>query len=158
LRHRRQPRATNQWFRRNASRSQRLRFLDAYISYRDQFAQASSLARNWRIDTGRLVADLAAQANRHAYYLWAKRDRRTLRNSRYFARIRPAPAGAPCSLDEQTPVPCHRRGRASFKGQWEEWLLSSGVDDPRRQELLKDSHTAVVCARPGTSPDGRGLS
>lgn len=147
----------NQWFRRNASRSQRLRFLDAYIDYRDQFAQASSLARNWRIDTGRLVADLAAQADRHAYYLWAKRDRRTLRTSRYFARIRPAPGWrGHVLLTSKHPCPATGAAGACFtKAQWEDWLrYPLAWVDPRRQELLKDSHTAVVCrARLGTSPD-----
>lgn len=147
----------NQWFRRNASRSQRLRFLSAYIEYRDQFAQASPLARNWRIDTGRLVADLSAQADRHANHLWAKRDRRTLRTSRYFARIRPAPGWRGHVL-LTSKNPCPATGAPGFdftKGQWEDWLkYPLAWVDPRRQELLKDSHTAIVCrARLGSSPD-----
>lgn len=146
----------NQWFRRNATRTQRLRFLRAYINYRDQFAQASRYARNWQIDIRRLVADLAAQADRHANRLWAKRDRRTMRSNRYFRRIAPAPGWrGHVLLQSKHPSPTRGHRHWSFtQQQWESWLARP-LDwvDPQRQSLLKDSHTATVClARLGDGP------
>lgn len=138
----------NQWFRRNATRSWRLRFLVRYLGYRDQFAQSSSYARNWRIDPRRLSADLARQADRHAQALWSKRDRRTLRDSRYFARIKPAPGwSGHVLLQSKHPCPSAVAARHTFtRSQWRHLLRDplSWVD-PIRHVLLKDSHTATIC-------------
>ncbi len=138
----------NQWFRRNASRSQRLRFLHGYIRYRDQFAQASPLARNWRINLQKLAADLAVQAERHARKLWAKRDRRSMRTSRYFAKIQPA-AGwrGHALLQTKHSFAGSPDGSISIPvGQWENWLRDPlSWLDPTRHTLLKDSHTATIC-------------
>jgi tRNA A-37 threonylcarbamoyl transferase component Bud32 len=138
----------NQWFRRNAGRTQRLAFLKRYLEYRDQFAQATPYARNWRIDPRRLAADLARQADRHAEALWAKRDRRTARDGRYFARIRPARFwSGHALLRSKHPAPAAGASRLVYaKRDWNQWLSDplSWVD-PSRQELLKDSHTATIC-------------
>lgn len=137
----------NQWFRRNASRSRRMRFLRSYIRYRDQFAQASALARNWPIDLRKLTADLAVQADRHANRLWAKRDRRAMRTSRYFTKLRLADGWRGHAL-LQTKHPTSGNGIdiEIKKAQWRSWLA-----DPLawlksdRSTLLKDSHTATIC-------------
>lgn len=138
----------NQWFRRNATRSWRLRFLVRYLAYRDQFAQSSSYARNWRIDPRRLSADLARQAERHARALWAKRDRRTLRDSRYFSRIKPAPGwSGHVLLQSKHPSPSAIAAKLTYtRSQWRTLLRDplSWVD-PVRHTLLKDSHTATIC-------------
>jgi len=138
----------NQWFRRHATRPQRLRFLGRYFEYRDQFAQASPMARNWGIDVRRLVADLAAQADRHANKLWAKRDRRTLRDGRYFARVRPAPGwrGHALLLSKHPPSTTGGKTLSFTRQQWQEWLRDpQAFVDPSKQELLKDSHSATIC-------------
>ncbi|RIK65893.1 MAG: hypothetical protein DCC65_11465 [Planctomycetota bacterium] len=148
----------NQWFRRNAGRSQRLRFLQAYIRYRDQFAQASSLARNWRIDIGKLVADLAVQAERHANRLWAKRDRRAMRDNRYFAKLSPARGWrGHALLETKHPAGGAKTNLCFSKSDWRQWLRDppSWVD-PARQKLLKDSHTATIF-RARLEADGRGI-
>lgn len=137
----------NQWFRRNASRSQRLRFLEGYIRYRDQFAQASAMARNWRIDIQKLVYNLAVQAERHANKLWSKRDRRSMRGNRYFTKLRPAPGWKGHAL-LQTKHPSSGSGLSvDYKrAQWKAWLRDPlQWVDPSRQILLKDSHTATIC-------------
>lgn len=137
----------NQWFRRNASRSQRLRFLRSYIRYRDQFAQASPLARNWPIDLRRLTADLAIEADRHANKLWAKRDRRAMRTSRYFARLRLDNGWrGHVLLETKHPTSGNGLDIEFSKAQWRKWLADPLTWlDPQRTELLKDSHTATIC-------------
>jgi tRNA A-37 threonylcarbamoyl transferase component Bud32 len=138
----------NQWFRRHATRTQRQRFLKHYMTYRDRYAQASALARNWRLESTRLVADLAVQAERHANRLWAKRDRRAHRTGRYFARIKPAPGWrGHVLLRSKHPSPSAGAASLAYnQQQWQEWLRDP-LDwvDPRRHELLKDSHTATIC-------------
>ncbi len=138
----------NQWFRRNATRSQRLRFLTCYLADRDRFAQASPYARNWRIDPGALAADLARQADRHANALWNKRDRRANRSGRYFTRIRPAHGWAGFAmLRSKHPTAAAVASRREYtKGQWQDWLADP-LDwvDPEKHTLLKDSHSATVC-------------
>jgi len=138
----------NQWFRSHASRSQRRRFLERYIMYRDQYAQASSFARNWRIEPPTLVKHLHEQAERHANKLWAKRDRRSMRNTRYYARIK-TPTGwrGHVLLASKHPAGTASAARQSFSiDQWQQWLR-----DPMeyvradRNEILKDSHTSTVC-------------
>jgi tRNA A-37 threonylcarbamoyl transferase component Bud32 len=138
----------NQWFRRNASLSQRRRFLHQYIAYRDQFAQASPLARNWRIEPKKLVVDLNIQAERHANKLWSKRDRRTYRSGKYFAKLRPAPGWrGNAVLQSKHPAPVDANSAPLFtRRQWEEWLRDPlAWVDPAKNQLVKDSHTATLC-------------
>jgi Ser/Thr protein kinase RdoA (MazF antagonist) len=147
----------NQWFRRHATRTQRQRFLRHYMTYRDRYAQASVYARNWRLESAKLVADLAVQAERHANKLWSKRDRRAQRTGRYFARIKPSPGWrGHVMLHSKHPSPS--AGAASLvytRQQWKDWLRNP-LDwvDPQKHELLKDSHTATICK--ANLPTGAG--
>ncbi|MBN2561164.1 MAG: hypothetical protein JXQ75_09565 [Phycisphaerae bacterium] len=138
----------NQWFRRNATRTQLRRFLKHYLAYRDRFAQASPFARNLSIEPAELIAELAVQADRHARRLWSKRDRRTRRTGRYFARVRPLPGWRGYALlQSKHPAPTACAARLTYSiHQWEQWLAEplSWVD-PDKHGLLKDSHTATVC-------------
>ncbi|MFQ5422715.1 MAG: lipopolysaccharide kinase InaA family protein [Phycisphaerae bacterium] len=146
----------NQWFRRNATRSQRLRFLTHYLADRDRFAQASPYARNWRINPRTLAANLARQAERHANRLWAKRDRRANRTSRYFARIKPAPGWRGLvMLRSKHPAPAAAASRLEYRAaDWKRWLSDPlQWTNSDRHELLKDSHSATICkARLQTEP------
>ncbi|HUN81848.1 MAG TPA: lipopolysaccharide kinase InaA family protein, partial [Phycisphaerae bacterium] len=139
----------NQWFRSHATRAQRLRFLKDYAGYRKLFALASPFARDFRMDPRRLMLELHIQAERHAEALWAKRDRRLARNSRYFIRIRPASGwrgNAILSCKHPAPAACASRLQYTRK-QWQEWLRDplSWVD-PAKHTLLKDSHTSTICS------------
>lgn len=138
----------NQWFRRHATRAQRLRFLKEYLSARDEFAQASEFARNWTIDPRELLTILSTTARRHAESLWAKRDRRSMRTGRYFARISPA-AGwrGNVLLISKHPRPTSRASQIIFETrQWRRWLADpTQWTDPTCNDVLKDSHSAVVC-------------
>jgi Ser/Thr protein kinase RdoA (MazF antagonist) len=138
----------NQWFRRHATRTQLRRFLKYYLAYRNQYAMATSFARRLGLQPASLIADLSAQADRHARALWAKRDRRSRRTGRYFARIRPAPGWrGHVLLSSKHPAPTAGAAGLTFtRGQWEQWLRHPlSWADPDRHELLKDSHTATVC-------------
>ncbi len=138
----------NQWFRRHASLPMRWRFLQHYIEYRDRYAQASPFSRNHRINPRELVIRLGLRADRHAQALWSKRDRRTRRNSRYFARVKSASGWrGHVLLESKHPAPtAHAARREYTRKQWQSWL-SNPLDwiDPTRVEILKDSHTATVC-------------
>lgn len=137
----------NQWFRRHATRTQRLRFLRAYLEARDEFAQASPHARNWTLDPRTLLTTLARAARRHAEWLWAKRDRRSMRSGRYFSRVR-APGGwsGHAALVTKHPRPGSAFSHVVFTTeQWREWLRDPlRWVDPNRNKLLKDSHSVRV--------------
>jgi tRNA A-37 threonylcarbamoyl transferase component Bud32 len=141
----------NQWFRSHATRTQRRRFLKDYMEFREQFALASPFARDMRIDLRRLMFQLDVQAERHAEALWAKRDRRIYRNTRYFAAIKPALHWrGHVVLNCKHPGPTASASKLSYThGQWESWLADplSWVD-ASRQRLVKDSHTATICTAP----------
>lgn len=78
----------NQWFRRHSSIKDRIRFLRAYLRWRDEYRHAFRHARTLGLELRALVRALVAQAERHAQRLWRRRDRRVWRDGRYFARVR----------------------------------------------------------------------
>lgn len=146
----------NQWFRRHATRSQRLSFLREYLVARDEFAMASTYARNWTIDPRDLLRTLTGVARRHAERLWAKRDRRSMRTGRYFARMRPASGWrGHVLLISKHPRPSSRASQIVFElKQWKRWLSDpTSWTDPASNEVLKDSHSAVVCRAKLDTPD-----
>ncbi|MFO0972285.1 MAG: lipopolysaccharide kinase InaA family protein [Phycisphaerae bacterium] len=138
----------NQWFRRHATRAQRLRFLKAYLVARDEFAQASPFARNWHIEPRTLLATLALAARRHAERLWAKRDRRSMRSGRYFARIqlRNGWTGHAALVTKHPRAGSRVSHLVCEPAQWAEWLAApESWVAPQNTTVLKDSHSARVC-------------
>jgi len=79
----------NQWFRRHSSVADRLRFLRAYLRWRNEFENQFEHGRALTLSFSELVHALRIAAGRHAHRLWARRDRRAGRDGRYFARVRP---------------------------------------------------------------------
>jgi tRNA A-37 threonylcarbamoyl transferase component Bud32 len=73
----------NQWFRKNATVTQRARFLKRYLQYREQLLSDidSRFFQNAFKPWARAL-DLAAE--KHAENLYASRDRRIMRKSKYF--------------------------------------------------------------------------
>jgi len=138
----------HQWFRRHSTLTRRWRFLENYIAYRHRFGQASSFARNFSFEPKRLVTRVATQAQRHAERLWSKRDRRTRRTGRYFARIRPAGGwrGHVLLRSKHPPATAQAAALCYTPQQWEAWL-GSPLDwvEPGKGALVKDSHTATIC-------------
>ncbi len=78
----------NQWFRKNSSVGQRLRFLRAYLRWRNEFETLCAHGRPLPLSFEELVAALDAEARRHAEKLGRQRDRRAGRDGRYFARLK----------------------------------------------------------------------
>lgn len=138
----------NQWFRRYSTRTQRRRFLKHYLGFRERFSQASPHARNYTIEPSQLDALLAVQAEHHGRKLWSKRDRRTRRSGRYFTKIRPASGWCGHALlTSKHPAPSAKAAMLTYqRKEWKQWLSDplSWVD-PRKTEIVKDSHTATIC-------------
>jgi tRNA A-37 threonylcarbamoyl transferase component Bud32 len=78
----------NQWFRRRSNITTRLRFLRAYLRYRDEYEHAFEHGRPLGFSFRGLWQALVAAAHRHAEALGAQRDRRARRAGQYFARLR----------------------------------------------------------------------
>lgn len=78
----------NQWFRRESTLGDRLRFLRAYLRWRNEYEHAFVHARPLGLAFEELFRALIDAAERHARQLWAQRDRRARRSGRYFARLR----------------------------------------------------------------------
>jgi heptose I phosphotransferase len=78
----------NQWFRRHSTIGERLRFLRAYLRWRNEYEHAFAHGRALGLDFAQLVRALAQAARRHAQRLGTRRDHRAQRNGRYFTRLR----------------------------------------------------------------------
>lgn len=138
----------NQWFRRNSSVADRLRFLRAYLRWRNEYETAFEHGRALGLGFAGLVAALDAAARRHAWRLGAQRDRRSARTGRYFTRLR-LPGGwrgvavTACkhASDES------RASQLVFAPRW--W--SQCLQQPLRwfsaanSTACKNSHSAQVC-------------
>lgn len=137
----------NQWFRRQSSVGDRLRFLRAYIRWRNEFEPLFVHGRPLGLRFPQLVAALQSAARRHAGRLGAQRDRRVDRDGRYFTRLK-LPGGwqgmavAACkhATDES------RASRLEFTRDW--WCAR--LTPPLRwfaedaSTSCKDSHSAQV--------------
>jgi tRNA A-37 threonylcarbamoyl transferase component Bud32 len=137
----------NQWFRKHSSAGQRLRFLRAYLRWRNEFEPTFAHARPLGLDFAQLVAALQAAAQRHAARLWAQRDRRSRRDGRYFMRIKLAGgwrglAVAACkhALDES------RASQMVFDRPWWRRQLAALVRGSlgSAAPTCKDSHSGLV--------------
>ncbi len=76
----------NQWFRQHATITQRLKLLKRYMYHRSQLSNGRS--GNFSQDNFRYWAQALNQAaERHTQKIWASRDRRAVRTSKYFAKL-----------------------------------------------------------------------
>ncbi len=78
----------NQWFGKNSSLADRLRFLRSYFRWRNEYETAFPHARPLGLRFEELVTELMAAAQRHAQRLWRQRDRRVFRSGSYFKKVR----------------------------------------------------------------------
>ncbi len=137
----------NQWFRRHSSVGDRLRFLRAYLRWRNEFEPVFEHARPLGLSFRALVSALESAADRHAARLWARRDRHSRRDGRYFLQLK-LPRGwnglavAAC----KHPADESRASQVLFDRAW--WCRQ--LDDPLRwfdaatAPACKDSHSALV--------------
>jgi tRNA A-37 threonylcarbamoyl transferase component Bud32 len=136
----------NQWFRRHSSVGDRLRFLRAYLRWRNEFEAVFEHGRPLGLDFSGLATALTIAAERHATRLWARRDRHSARDGRYFMRLKLADgwrglAVAACkhAADES------RASQMVFDRAWWGRQLATPLDwFTQPGALCKDSHSAVV--------------
>ncbi len=151
----------NQWFRRHAPLTDRIRFLDRYLHWHGVLEREGTCGRRLGLDRRELLAAIDRAAESHARSLYAKRDHRAMGESRYFARIRPAPGWrGHVFLQCKHPVPgSPASGRIFTRAQWSGWLSDPlawvRADDQRR--LIKDSPSATVCRATLPSIEGGDL-
>ena len=137
----------DQWFRRHAPRTLRLRFLRRYLEHRLGPAGVNrQMVRRW-------AEQISIAAQHHAATLYAKRDRRIGRRGKYFTTLA-LPDGW------RAVVPLRFRHRDEFPEpthpdrsdtQWQEWLLprwptlAGGQGPPA--DLTVQRHTASGVAQ-----------
>ncbi len=147
----------NQWFRRHASVGDRLRFLRAYLRWRNEYETEFELGRPLDVPYRHLVGELVKAADRHARQLWAQRDRRAGREGRYFTRLR-LPGGWRGMAVLKTKH-LSSESRASGLLLEHDWWCRQLADPLRRfqksaGEIRKDSHSASVCVTALPHPAG----
>ena len=137
----------NQWFRRNAGICDRLRFLRRYLRWRDEYEQTYDQARPLGLTFDDLVYALADNAARHAERLWAKRDRRALRSSKYFSRIRAGGGWKGCVFlqSKRTSPESAATGMVLTREWWRKQLKQPlALFESAGGKSCKDSHSARV--------------
>ncbi len=137
----------NQWFRRHSSVGGRLRFLRAYLRWRNEFETVYPHGRPLGLTFPQLVATLKTAARHHAERLWAQRDRRLSRTGRYFARIRlPGAWRGMVVLRSKHPTDESRASRLEFDRDWWRRQLSNPLRwfDEDSSTSCKNSHSAAV--------------
>jgi len=139
----------NQWFRRHATVTQRLRFLRCYLEAREALEHRTPLARRLGLDVRQVINALDRRARAHARRLYAQRDRRALRTNKYFARLRLGGGWrGHVFLQAKHAVPGSRASTLTFSvEQWRDWLADplSWVRPGGAWQMIKDSHSGTVC-------------
>lgn len=150
----------HQWFRLRATLTDRLRFLDRYLHWRNAYENSGSFGR--RLDysaTGlRNALDKAIRA--HANTLYAQRDRRTSRSGRYFTRIKLGSGWRGFAfLKCKQPMPGSSVSDMTFTAaNWREWLadpLRWTQPDQTRYSIKKSASGTV--SRCSLSVDGNDV-
>lgn len=141
----------NQWFRRNASIAERVRFLRRYLYWRGELAAELRHARPLGMNLRGLIAALDEAAEKHARALWAKRDRRTRRDGKYFATMH-LPGGwrGHAFLEAKHAIEGAPSTERRFAAEdWQRWLGTLISDEALHKPagLIKRSHSAHVSRR-----------
>lgn len=147
----------NQWFRRHASVGDRLRFLRAYFRWRNELEGKLPHGRELSLSFAETVAGLNCAARRHAWRLWAQRDRRVERDGRYFCRLKLGGGwrGMAVTACKHILPESPTSGR-SFQAEWWRQRLAAPLSlfHAAGEEACKDSHSAMVCRTVLPHPDG----
>lgn len=78
----------NQWFMTRSSLAQRLRFVRAYLRWRNEYEVIHAhTGAGLQIEYRALLDELDDATRRHSDALFRKRDRRTLKSSKYFGKL-----------------------------------------------------------------------
>lgn len=138
----------NQWFRRHSSVGDRVRFLRAYLRWRNEYETAFPHGRPLGLSFPQLATALRHAAEHHARRLGAQRDRRATRNGRYFTRVRLAGGWRGMAVvtakhaTDNSPASQLTFDRAWWLQQLAQPLRWFADHAPGR---CKDSHSACVC-------------
>ncbi len=138
----------NQWFRRRATRTERLRFLRHYRAFRDEFSRRTDSGPSIRLLYRELVEALNDAVDRHGRMLWAKRDRVACRDGKYFCRLRTQNGWrGHAYLWAKHPTIYSRASQMQFtRTQWRQWLRDPlELVGSERATVVKESHTAHIC-------------
>lgn len=151
----------NQWFRRHALLTDRLRFLERYLYWRETIGCNGAFARPLGYSKRALVNQLAIAAIKHANALYAKRDRRAMRTGRYFAKLK-LDGGwwAHVYLASKDAILGSRVSLMQFEPkQWKKWLAdpTQWVTLADKSKVIKDSQSASVCRAELNLGDGETL-
>lgn len=151
----------NQWFRSHATVTDRVRFLVRYLDWRQTIRGNGSEKQAPEQGLRRLLALMEGAAADHANALYSKRDRRTLRTGRYFAKLRLRHGWhAHVFLECKHPVEGSPVSLAKFSlEQWKAWLRSpeEWIRGNRRDYVLKDSPSALVYRTRLETGEGKGI-
>jgi hypothetical protein len=139
----------NQWFRKHSTIGDRLRFLRAYLRWRNEFEHAYNHGRLLGLSFDQLVRALATMARHHAQRLGRQRDHRLGKNGRYFQRVRLSGGwhGA-VMIRCKHPTSESRASALVFDRRW--WQqqfrtpLSWFAETDDDTQVCKQSHSAMV--------------
>jgi tRNA A-37 threonylcarbamoyl transferase component Bud32 len=121
----------NRWFLLRASRSDRLRFWDAYYATRSSTEQACA-DPSWAVIAAERARDLEVRTWKSNLLFWARRDQRCLANNRHYRSVRSGIAAGYAISDLDDAV------LSAFLADPDEPFLRPGVT------LLKDSRSSTV--------------
>jgi len=148
----------NQWFRKHSTTGDRLRFLRAYLRWRDEYEHTCEHSRPLGLDFAQLVAALDTAARTHAQRLGTRRDHRVLRDGRYFTKLK-LPGGwrgmavACC----KQPTEESAASNLVFRRDWWQQQLTNPLrwfGQTPEVQTCKDSHSAAVCRAVLPHPGG----
>jgi serine/threonine protein kinase len=138
-----------QWFRLHGELTDRVRFFNRYLHWRDVAGEDGTCARKLNCGRVGLFRLIKWAADVHAQTLYAKRDKRVLRTGRYFTKLKLTGGWrAHVFLQCKHKVPGSRASEITFtRKQWRKLLERPldwiNVSDQRY--LIKDSPTSKIC-------------
>ncbi|MHC4443614.1 MAG: lipopolysaccharide kinase InaA family protein [Planctomycetota bacterium] len=138
-----------QWFRLHGLLTDRVRFFNRYLYWRDVAGQEGSYSRSLNCGRSGLLQLIKQAAEVHARVLYAKRDKRIMRTGRYFAKVELGNGWrGHVFLKCKRKVSGSRASGLSFsKKQWQELLKDppAWIDVSDQRYLIKDSAAAKIC-------------
>jgi len=132
----------NQWFRPRASRTDRLRFVRRYCHYLRGHLSAQGRPVDGLYDYKTIARKVLHKARRHAARLYARRDRRILRDGKYFGCVRLGDRWTACAaLQVKHGRPYrHRLTALPDKAEWRQLLAQANtLIDSGEAHVLKAS-------------------
>jgi len=151
----------NQWFQIRGTLTDRLRFLDRYLHWRDAVQSQCPFGRRLGLDRPALLQALERATHRHAEALYTKRDRRAMRDGRYFTRLR-LPGGwrGHAFLTAKHEIAGSPAASLTLsRTQWQALLADPQrwVEPQDRSRVIKDSASGMICWDCLDAGDGRQL-